>query len=251
MCLIAFAYKKHPVYRLILAANRDEFLARPTQAAARWGNPDGMVAGKDLQAGGTWMGVDRKGRFGALTNYRERIEEKEAAPSRGKLIVNYMSQDRAPVDYLENLDIISHQYNGFNLLVGDKRDCWWYSNRGGYRQVEPGIYGLSNHLLDTPWPKLNRAKEVMTGIVPSMDIDVNALLDAFKDTSRPPDHELPDTGVGIEWERTLGSMFIEAPKYGTRCTSVILQKYDGNIVFTERTYPTDGSAPFEVVHTID
>ncbi len=110
--------------------------------------------------------------------------------------------------------------------------------------------GLSNHLLDTPWPKLNRAKKVVADVTTSGNIDEKALLDAFRDTRRPQDHELPDTGVGIEWERTLGSMFIEAPRYGTRCSSVILQKYDGTIVFTERTYPTDGSAPFEVVHTV-
>ena len=238
MCLLLFAYQSHPDYRLILAANRDEFYDRPTRPAAFWDDAPEILAGQDLKAGGTWMGITKTGRFAAITNYREAALTKENAPSRGDLVKNFLMSDSRPRDYLKTVQEKGQIYNGFNLIIGDEKDLFYYSNRdGNIRTVEPGIHGLSNHLLNTPWPKVSRGKSKMSALINSPGpVDMNALFTILGDTTRPSEGELPDTGVGLDWERILSPMFITSDIYGTRCSTILLWEYTGAVTFIERTF---------------
>ena len=161
MCLILFAYKVHPSYPLVLAANRDEFYDRPTQSADFWPDHPQLLAGIDLQEKGTWLGVTKEGKFAAITNYRDPASWKTAAPSRGKLVRDYLVGDLNPENYLKEISAHARDYNGFNLLLGDRENLWVFSNQGDAKKLQPGIYGLSNHLLDTPWPKVQRGKQLL------------------------------------------------------------------------------------------
>ena len=155
MCLILFAYRSLPDYRLVLAANRDEFYDRPTRHVAFWDDAPEILAGRDLKAGGTWMGITKKGRFAAITNYRDSGMTIENAPSRGDLVKDFLIGKSRPHDYLESLQNKGQDYNGFNLIIGDGNELFYYSNRdGNIHNIEPGVHGLSNHLLNTPWPKV-------------------------------------------------------------------------------------------------
>jgi uncharacterized protein with NRDE domain len=155
MCLILLSLKSHPTYKLIIAANRDEYYDRPTAQATFWEESPELLAGRDLRAGGTWLGITKKGRIAAITNYRDPASIKDHALSRGKLVSNFLLGEKSPVDYLERLDQKADEYNGFSLIVGEKDELYWYSNRGDRPlNLSPGIYGLSNHLLNTPWPQL-------------------------------------------------------------------------------------------------
>ena len=251
MCLILFAIDRHPRYRLVLAANRDEFLDRPTRPAAPWPDAGGMVAGKDLKAGGAWFGVAPGGRWAALSNYRAPDAEKPGAPSRGMLVRDFLAVPVRPADYLEGLRDRAGEFSGFNLLVGDAREVRWFSHAAGEERVlTPGLYGLSNHLLDTPWPKVERGKAWLATLLQQDAIDPNEVFDGLRDETPAPDEHLPDTGVGLEWERRLSPMFIRTPRYGTRCSSLILIDRDGNTTFYERTYPPDGGAPVDVSYAL-
>jgi uncharacterized protein with NRDE domain len=202
MCLIVLAWQVHPEYPLVVAANRDEFFARPSAPAGFWPERPEILAGRDLEAGGTWLGVNRCGRFAALTNYREGGQQRPEAPSRGALATDFLTQQSDPQRYLDDLAKRGAEYNGFNLFVGDCRRLGYYANRGrGPRWLEPGIYGLSNHLLDTPWPKLAAAKTAFAGALtrlpttaPFFDlladrkIVADAHLDAADDGSIRPGH---------------------------------------------------------------
>ena len=246
MCLILCSIEQHAKYRLVLASNRDEFLDRPTRPAAPWTQHAGMVAGQDLKAGGTWFGVTPSGRFGAVTNYRDRTTEKEQAPSRGKLVLDFISSSNAPDQFLGELHATAELYSGYNVLVGDSEQLWWYSNIKKEKELlSPGVHGLSNRFLNTPWPKVERGKEKLESLLKSDEIVVEHVFAMLKDETRAPDELLPDTGVGLDWERPLSSMFIRMPNYGTRCSSLLLMDYDGRITFVERTYPADGSPPFD------
>lgn len=238
MCLLLFAYKSHPDYRLILAANRDEFYDRPTRPATFWEDAPGILAGQDLKAGGTWMGITKKGRFAAITNYREAGLTKENAPSRGDLVKEFLKGDSRPHDYLKTVQEMGQIYNGFNLIIGDTTRLFYYSNRdGNIRTVEPGIHGLSNHLLNTPWPKTSQGtSRLHTLLNQSKEFSPEDIFAILADRSIPPDKELPDTGVGLEWERMLSPIFIKGDMYGTRCTSVLLWEKTGAITFLERTF---------------
>lgn len=238
MCLILFSYMNHPVYRLVLAANRDEFYERPSLPAGFWEEDNNILGGKDLQAGGTWLGITRTGRFAAITNYREPDAFKPNAPSRGKLISNYLQAASNPCDYLREVAARSSSYNGFNILAGDTEKLCYFSNRdGGVKELAPGIYGLSNHLLDTPWPKVALGKSLL-GSVLDGEVVPEKIFQVLRDSTQPKDSELPRTGVTMEWERVLSSIFITSPIYGTRSSTLITIDYEGNVNFVEQVFNT-------------
>ncbi len=222
MCLIVIAYKVHPRYKIIVAANRDEYYARPTRFLDFWEENPNILAGRDLKSMGTWLGVTKKGKFSALTNYRDPKAVKEGRPSRGLLVKRFLESDIDPEEYLKFVKKESSKYNPFNLIVGDKKSLWYYSNRADIKRLKPGLYGLSNHLLDTSWPKVKKAKQEIKKLIEEKDINIEKIFLVLKDKSVPPDHELPDTGIGYAKERMLAPIFVETPNYGTRCSSVIL-----------------------------
>ncbi|MDD5712842.1 MAG: NRDE family protein [Smithellaceae bacterium] len=246
MCLILFSYRCHPSYPLILAANRDEFYDRPAEGISFWKESPEMVAGRDLKEGGTWLGMTRGGRLAALTNYRDPASLRADAPSRGLLVRDFL-QSRESVDsYLGRLTPAASAYNGFSLLGGDGESLYYFSNRGGAkRRLAPGVYGLSNHLLDTSWPKVEKGKKSLVMILagqggPAID-DLFAIL---SDQARPADAALPDTGVGLEWERILSPLFIVSPLYGTRSSTVLTIDAKGVASIVERVF-TPGSNSFQ------
>jgi uncharacterized protein with NRDE domain len=238
MCLILLAYGVHPAYRLIVAANRDEFYDRPTRPLGFWDDLPGILAGRDLKAGGTWLGMTRTGRLAAVTNFRETTPPPERARSRGLLVREFLSGCLSPQPYLEQVQAAGGVYRGFNLLVGDPSGIYYHSNRDkGIQKLRPGIYGLSNHLLDTPWPKVQQGKSLLEGLVQrKAGLAGGDVFNILHRRRRPPDALLPETGVGRAWERVLSSMFIVSPAYGTRSSSAILAGVDGKVSFAERTY---------------
>ncbi|MBO6587323.1 MAG: NRDE family protein [Gracilimonas sp.] len=239
MCLITFAYKAHPKYDLILAGNRDEFYGRPTRKAQFWtdeGKPN-ILAGKDLEAGGTWLGVNKDGRWSALTNYRDPSIKKEDPPSRGEIVLDYLKNQQTAMDYLAGLSKKAELYNGFNLLVWDHKDFYHYSNQNKkVSRIEPGIHGLSNALLDTPWPKLERANQQLKTIISEDNFDKEELFKLLADERKAPDTELPVTGIPKELEKAVSSIFIKTENYGSRCSTVLLIDKEGTIDFTERRF---------------
>ncbi len=238
MCLILFGLDKHPRYKLVLAANRDEFFQRPTRPAVFWEEYPFLLAGRDLLQGGTWMGITRSGRFGALTNYRDPRQNKHGAPSRGMLVHDFLVQDIAPQDFLAERRDIADQYDGFNLLVGTVDSLYYLSNQEGVvRPVESGVHGLSNSLLDVPWPKVKRGIERLADCIRERDIEVDKLFQLMADSQPAPDSQLPQTGVSLEWERLLSSMFISGENYGTRSTTILLADRQNRVQFWEKTFP--------------
>ena len=238
MCLILLAYDVHPEYRLILAANRDEFYDRPTLPMAFWEDHPDILAGRDLKGGGTWLGITRSGRFSAITNYREPGGPKPDAPSRGHLVSAFLSGNSPSQTYLEAVSAVGQTYSGFNLIVGDASGLFYYSNRGpGIHRLEPGWYGLSNHLLNTPWPKVEKGIALLKSAVLDADpVNMDPIFHLLKNREVPPDDRLPDTGVGMEWERILSPMFIQSPGYGTRSSSVMLIGRNGRAQVAEQTF---------------
>ncbi|MEW6665568.1 MAG: NRDE family protein [Thermodesulfobacteriota bacterium] len=238
MCLILFAYRIHPAYDLIVAANRDEYYDRPSAGPCFWEEAPHLLAGRDLLAGGTWLGVTKKARFGAVTNYRDPASIKKNAPSRGNLVSGFLLGQEAPFRYLEGLHKEADRYNGFNLVLGDREELCWYSNRDGrVLGLPPGIYGISNHLLDTPWPKVVKGKEMLEKALrkpepPSPD----KLFEILRDRTLFPDSMLPSTGVDLEWERILSPLFIRSPVYGTRSSTLLFIGRDRRIHLLDRTF---------------
>lgn len=240
MCLLAVAFRSHPDYPLVLIGNRDEFHGRAALTAHWWRTPE-LLAGRDLAAGGTWLGMTRNGRIATVTNYREPDRNRDLAPSRGQLVVDALTRDGAI--FADSLNRTGSDYNGFNLLWGDSAELWYCHNQGETvpRPLDPGIYGLSNGLLDTPWPKLIHARESLVGIVESSRIlRPEPLFRILADRQLPPDHALPDTGIGRDRERLLSTSFILSPQYGTRASTVIIVRRDGMASFHERTFNPDG-----------
>ncbi len=242
MCLILFAWKMHQKFPLVLAANRDEFYERPSAPAAFWEDAPDLLAGRDLREGGTWLGITRMGRLATLTNYRDPSSLKIGAPSRGTLVGDYLCGRDAPEEYLQRIAPDAGRYNGFNLIVGDPDDLFHFSNRRGARErLKSGIYGLSNRFLDTPWPKVEWGKKALSDLLlEKQGPSPETLFGLLADRARPPDDRLPDTGVGIEWERVLSPRFIESPVYGTRSSTVLLIDRKGGVTFVERVF--NGSA---------
>ncbi len=238
MCLLLIALEQHPTYKLILAANRDEYYDRPTAAARFWENHRDLLAGRDLKAGGTWLGITRSGRLAAITNFRDPAHTIEQAPSRGGLVLNFLKSRQSAARYLDGIRQNARQYNGFNLVAGTVDALFWYSNRGpGIRRLSKGIYALSNHLLDTPWPKVVNAKQKFSALLARGEaLQPDACFAMLSDRRRPPDESLPHTGAGLEWERILSPIFISSPLYGTRSSTVILVDRRGRVLFAERTY---------------
>jgi uncharacterized protein with NRDE domain len=238
MCTIILAVRHHPEYKLILASNRDEYYERPASPAAFWKETPDLLAGRDEKEWGTWLGITRQGRIGTLTNYRDPASLKENAPSRGRMVLDYLKGTETPSRFLERLIPEAGQYNGFNLILGDRDRLFWYSSRGGSPQaLSPGIHGLSNHLLDTPWPKVLRAKEAMGRLLAEkQEPSPEALFHILSDRTKAPDQDLPRTGVPLEWERTLSSIFIVSPTYGTRASTLLFIDGDDRITFMEKTF---------------
>ncbi len=238
MCLILFAWRCHPRYPLILAANRDEYFARPTAAMATWPDWPGIVAGRDLQAGGTWFGLARDGRFAAVTNYRDPHSFSAGALSRGRLVVDYLLSGVDPWRFCSLHQQEWPRYNGFNLLLGTADGLVYASNRlARPEQVEPGVHGLSNGLLDSPWPKVARGRELLRQLLEgSPEIDCERLFSLLEDRWQPPAVDLPDTGVGPEWERLLATICISGDTYGTRSAMVLTVEDSGRMTCIERSF---------------
>jgi uncharacterized protein with NRDE domain len=235
MCLILFAYHVHPSYPLIVAANRDEFYERPTAPAAFWEDAPSVLAGRDLEKGGTWMGVTRTGRFAAITNYRAPGHARPDAKSRGFLVSDYLIGTDTPQAYLKKVQKEHEHYNGFNLLVGDTQSLYYYTPlHNEIEEVSPGIHGLSNHVLDTPWPKVRKGTEKLKQALHDKIIDETTLFSILSDAEESPEEELPNTGVGKEWEKLLSPLFIQSETYGTRSSTIFLLDNNNNIMFTER-----------------
>lgn len=223
MCLILFAYKVHPRYPLILIANRDEHYDRPTQSLHWWAQEQGILAGRDLESGGTWMGVNRIGRIAAVTNVRNGIPTPGHFKSRGELTAAYLTDQQGDHPFAEKLKASASSYRGYNLLFGSIIRLFYFSNlKGKLEEIQPGIHGLSNAEFNTPWPKVTRGKKKLAKKLSETDPDPQSLLDILSDRTIPPDDQLPDSGVGLEAERLLSSMMISGANYGTRCSSVIL-----------------------------
>ena len=237
MCLILLAWKTREDYPLIVAANRDEFYQRPTAPADFWEEAPEILAGRDLQAGGTWFGIDRQGRLAALTNYRDPALHRTGAPSRGELVSDYLRGRQEPKAYLDAVESRAGLYNGFSLVLGNLSSLCFFSNRDARFPLEPGLHGMSNRLLDTPWPKVERGKRALAALLAAGDEPApEALLALLADRLRPPDDELPDTGVGLEWERVLSPIFIESPLYGTRSSTVLIVDSEGRVTLVERVF---------------
>lgn len=240
MCLILVSYRQFSDYPLVVAANRDEFYGRPTAPAAFWDDAPDVLAGRDLKAGGTWMGVTRSARWAAVTNYRDPSERKTDAPSRGLLVADYLRTKEMPEPFLDQLAPEANRYNGFNLLVGTFDRLGYYSNRDGMvRLLGAGLYGLSNHLLDTGWPKVERGRKKLRHLLETGDATPDRLLDLLYDTEEPADEKLPDTGIGLAGEQLLSPMFIESEEYGTRSSTVLIVRPSGRATFVERTFDHD------------
>lgn len=243
MCLIFLAIEQHSRHRVILAANRDEFHERPTAPMTFWQEAPDILAGKDLAARGTWLGVHRSGRWAALTNYRDPSAHRNDATSRGGLIPPFLTGSETAATYLASVAPLAHRYNGFNLLVDDGREIAYLASRTGkVVTLKPGIHGLSNHLLNTPWPKVAAGKTRFQQLVKPDVVSEEKLMDILADCTVPPDESLPETGVGITWERRLGAIFIASAVYGTRCSTVMRLDHSGLVNVVERTYRIEGGA---------
>jgi uncharacterized protein with NRDE domain len=238
MCLILLAVHKHPGYKVVLAANRDEYYERPSEPPHFWKDAPYLLGGRDLVAGGTWLGITTRGRIAAVTNYRDPASVKANAPSRGSLVSGFLEGDLDASSYLEALRREKDRYNGFNLILGDRDRISWYSNRSDRVTPLPtGIYGLSNRLLDTPWPKIVRAKAMFReAVTRGRDIDLESVFGLLKDQTQAPDDRLPSTGVPLEWERILSPIFITSATYGTRSSTVILIDKNDHVTFVDRTF---------------
>ena len=251
MCLALIAFAAHPRYRLIVAANRDEYHARPTAPSTWW--EEGFLAGRDLQAGGTWLGVNRSGRFALLTNVREPSRHNPGAPSRGAFVPSLLTTSASPSVSLAAQVSAGVAHNGFNVVAGNANELAWGSNRAAPpRNLGPGIYGVSNHLLDTPWPKVTRTKAAFRRWCQQEkdsddgDDDLGPLLALLHDTDRAPDGELPATGITLERERLLSAPFIIGADYGTRCSTVLTITAEGSAHWIERSFDSAGHATGEV-----
>jgi uncharacterized protein with NRDE domain len=241
MCLVLVVWRVHPMYPCLVAANRDEFHARPTARAEWWPDHPEILAGRDLEAGGTWLGVTRTGRFAALTNYRDPEQRRTGTPSRGALVTSILESGASVAEGLSYLGDVGANYNGFNLIFSDGERLGIYESvLGTGRELGPGIYGLSNHLLDTPWPKVQIAKTRLQAALLGLT-GTAPLLELLRDDRPASDAELPRTGVSLEWERLLSSAFVRGPDYGTRCSTIIRIDARGRAYFEEWSWNSVGA----------
>lgn len=251
MCLILFANNAHPNYKLIIAANRDEFYKRETESAKFWEENQNILAGRDLEGGGTWLGVTKTGKIAMLTNYRDIANIIQNAPTRGKLINDFLNEKVNSKTYLDQIENSDSEYNGFNLIVGDRDKLCYLSNyKKGINEISSGIHGLSNHLLDTPWFKVEKGKNIFSKYINSnREISPVKLFDILYNDEKARLNNLPKTGLPLDKERQISSMFIKSPDYGSRCSTVVLiDRYD-NLTFVERTYNTTDYTFSDVSYT--
>lgn len=252
MCIIFFSYKQHPDFPLVVAANRDEFYKRPTAQAAFWPDHPDVLAGRDLEQMGTWMGITRTGRFAALTNYRDPLQNVPGKRTRGELVNDYLTGKDEPFEYLEKVLAESEQYNGFNLLVGNMEQLYFFSSQlQAIEKIRPGIYGLSNATLNTPWPKVLRGKKWLQEMFEKGEVQSGSLFELLTDMEQAPDDELPDTGVGRDWERILSPVFIRSMDYGTRSSTVLGINAERHVTFAERTYNGNDQRYQEICFSFD
>ena len=248
MCLIVFAWKAHPSYPLVLAANRDEYLDRPTRQLDYWEDLPNVIGGRDMEKGGSWFATHIDGRWAAVTNFRDGGSAlSPAGLSRGHLVSNYVASGDYAGDYAQNITQPLADYAGCNLLVGDSKSLFFVSNRfQGERRaaaepISPGVHGLSNHSLDTPWPKVQRAKRKLKQLIGDGNhLQEDDLFKLLADRTPAQDDELPATGVPVEWERVLSPPFIVSESYGTRASTVVLIGTDGNVNVHERSFGGGG-----------
>ena len=243
MCLIVFAYRSHPRYKLILAANRDEFFARPTAAMEFWADQPTLLAGQDLQQGGTWLGLNCNGRFTAVTNHRDGRRPLSGKRSRGYLPLDFLTGSQSPEAFANHT--AGDDYDGFNQIVmdnlaSDNDSLWYLSNRSDARALQPGVYGLSNAVLNSPWPKTDSRRQALTTLLDSPTLSCDSLIQMMADPNTYPDEQLPDTGISLEWERALSASFIQLGSYGTRATTAALVDYNGNAEIAEQNYDETG-----------
>lgn len=258
MCLLVIAWRSHPRYRLVVAANRDEYHARPAAALATWDDIPGVIGGRDLQANGAWLAAHGHGRFGVVTNFREFGRRRRSAPSRGGLIPAWLAGNLAPADYLRALETDAPGYAGFNLLLADAGSLWYASNRADTfaRELEPGRYGLSNEFLDTPWPKLVRVRARFDRLLdspaasdrPTLASELFALL-ADRETAPPA--ELPPGDLSSEWARKLSAPFVLDETFGTRCSTVLTISDTGELFAAERRFGADGNLTAETERVLN
>lgn len=244
MCLILIALNERPDYPLILAANRDEYFHRPTREAAYWEDAPGILGGRDLEAGGSWLGVDRRGRIAAVTNVREPPLKKAGLESRGRLVTDYLKNRIDPETYLRDVIRRRHRFDAYNLLAGVKTDLFFHTSRyDGYEKLDRGIHGVSNGELNCNWPKVVRGKLALSNVLDAgSNIDPEALFAILADTTVAADAELPDTGLGPELERSLSPIFVQMDRYGTRSSTVLTMDSKGGVVFCERNFSETGVA---------
>ncbi|MEL0083243.1 MAG: NRDE family protein [Gammaproteobacteria bacterium] len=238
MCLILFSWQQYPDYPLVLAANRDELYERPTAVLDRWQDPRGIVGGRDLQAGGSWLAANQRGRFAAVTNVRDQGTMPDNPRSRGSLITDFLTTDLALDDWLAKLQRTRGQYSGYNLLAGEiaSAQLRYYNNqKDSLRTLGPGLFGLSNGELDEPWPKVNRGKQLLEhAIRTDGEVKISDLLSLLADDRLPEDSALPDTGVGLELERLLAPIRIRGDRYGTCSSSVLVASNNGQLNLHEQ-----------------
>lgn len=239
MCLILIAWRAHPSFPLVVAANRDEFFSRPTRVAEFWPDAPKVLAGRDVLSLGTWLGITSSGRFAALTNFRDPALVRDGAPSRGRLVADFLTGSDSVEAYGERLGVVAKGYNGFNLIYGDLARLAYFSNCGDpVRRLRPGIYGLSNHLLDTPWPKVAKGKSALTSALHALP-DIEPLQALLRDDALADDEALPRTGVSLQWERLLSAAFVRSSDYGTRSSTVLILDAAGGLHFDETTFDAD------------
>jgi uncharacterized protein with NRDE domain len=244
MCLLVVAWLTHPRYRLVVAGNRDEFHDRPSAPLGWWNDAPGVLAGRDLRAGGTWMGLAKSGRFGVVTNFRNVETPAPAnAPSRGQLVPRFLLEDREPGEFLDALRPAAPEYAGFSLLLSGQQELYYYSNAGGPgpRRLPPGIYGLSNHQLDEPWPKLMRTRQRFTAALAQDEPSPATLFAMLADRSPAAENELASTGLPDDLERALSAPFVRHERYGTRCSTLVFAGHDGRTRVHEWRYDTAGA----------
>jgi len=241
MCLLALAWKTHPLWQLVMAGNRDEFHARPTAALARWSPPDEAVAaGRDLRSGGTWAGIGARGRMAVVTNVRDPLA-RQTGPSRGALVAGYLRDDAPAAVFADQLAARAVEFAPFNLVLADRDSCQFQGNHPLHRQpLAPGIHGVSNGPLDAPWPKTVTLNAALRAWVDAGSEDLTPLWDALRDETRADDSALPDTGIGLARERWLSSAFIRSPEYGTRASTIIALDANGHGFIAERRFDAEG-----------
>ena len=245
-----FAWRAHADYQLVFAGNRDEAYDRPSSPAAFWDDDPRILAGRDLEKGGSWLGLSRSGRFATVTNYRTGPPYRDAPRSRGELVANFLRTDVKARSYIEQVQSEGVHYRAFSLIVGDLARLFFCSNRGnGIEEIAPGIHGLSNHLLDTPWPKVRRGRDRVRALLGRReDHLVAGLFEILADRTLAADAELPDTGVGLERERELSASFIANGRYGTRASTVLLINANREVLFIERSFGPHGTPQGSVEH---